>query len=124
MAKKPNVPCARCGNLMWWSRGRNLPAGQATCRDCRTKAMTPRPVAARSCTVCGVAVLNPGQKCDQHKGMRRRVCRWCGDPFIGSRGGTCCSDECRQVAAAESPVLRRLSIAGRAASDLTSAAGP
>lgn len=34
MAKRPDLPCAGCGRLMWRGPG-TLPAGQARCRDCR-----------------------------------------------------------------------------------------
>lgn len=34
MSRKPDVPCADCGKLMWKGRG-SLPAGQARCRACR-----------------------------------------------------------------------------------------
>lgn len=42
MAKKPNVPCAKCGTLLWGSPT-SLPAGLRTCLPCRRLASTARP---------------------------------------------------------------------------------
>lgn len=41
MARKPDVPCATCGNLMYGGRG-CLPAGQSTCQPCRRAAKAER----------------------------------------------------------------------------------
>lgn len=35
MPRKPDLPCADCGELMWRGKG-VLPAGQARCRQCRS----------------------------------------------------------------------------------------
>lgn len=50
MPRRPDLPCARCGKLLW--RGStSLPEGQATCRACRNvQRETPRP-----CAHCGAA---------------------------------------------------------------------
>lgn len=34
MTRKPDSPCAGCGNLLWGGRG-SLPAGERMCRKCR-----------------------------------------------------------------------------------------
>ncbi len=64
MPRSPDLPCARCGELMWRSRT-SLEPGKATCRECR-KALRPAPKASapaparvpRYCAICGEA-LNP-----------------------------------------------------------------
>lgn len=59
MARRPDVPCAVCGKLMW-SGSTSLPPGQATCHPCRRK-LTPRPPTRRfvreirSCQKCGAS---------------------------------------------------------------------
>lgn len=40
MPKRPDLPCAGCGRLMWRGPG-TLPPGEARCRECR-KAAPPR----------------------------------------------------------------------------------
>lgn len=51
MARKPDVPCAGCGKLLW-SGGRGcLPPGERTCRACRRVA--PPRFKPATCTVCG-----------------------------------------------------------------------
>lgn len=116
MAKRPNIPCAAgCGKLLWPGRT-TLPVGVATCRDCRRAQrarVADKPPATRRCTVCGVTVLNPAQKCNQHKGLRRRTCRWCGTTYVGTRGTTSCSDHCRQQARDQAPVLRSAAMRDR-----------
>lgn len=62
MPHRPDLPCARCGTLMW--RGRtSLPEGQAVCRSCRRREPSPysRPelYESRPCTHCGEAVVDP-----------------------------------------------------------------
>lgn len=61
MPGRPDVPCARCGTLLWSGKG-CLPAGERTCRSCRKNE--PRPYgkraqptrrfrcASRPCTQC------------------------------------------------------------------------
>lgn len=46
MPRRPDMPCAVCGQLMWRGKGA-LPAGQATCRRCRAAARQ------RICEQCG-----------------------------------------------------------------------
>ena len=42
MARKPDLPCAHCGRLMWRGRG-TLPEGQATCQPCRAERNPAKP---------------------------------------------------------------------------------
>ncbi|WP_326600522.1 hypothetical protein [Rhodococcus sp. PD04] len=65
MARKPDLPCAGCGRLMWRGKG-TLPPGQARCRDCRkaaapTAAKTARrsPAKGKSPAIAGSAALAP-----------------------------------------------------------------
>jgi hypothetical protein len=59
MPRTKDVPCARCGELMWRGTG-SLPAGKATCWPCRrvvTPRPTPKPPAAErtiACVKCGL----------------------------------------------------------------------
>lgn len=46
MPRRPDLPCARCGDLLWRGRG-SLPEGQAVCHSCRRKQPQP-------CITCGV----------------------------------------------------------------------
>jgi 5-methylcytosine-specific restriction endonuclease McrA len=67
MSRHPDMPCARCGTLMWRGRG-SLPTGNAVCRPCRREMTQPysRPelYEPRSCAHCGAQFTNP----------RSRVC--------------------------------------------------
>jgi endogenous inhibitor of DNA gyrase (YacG/DUF329 family) len=52
MPRRPDVPCASCGKLMW--RGStSLPSGQATCLGCRRVGLGPTALQTRSCEFCG-----------------------------------------------------------------------
>jgi 5-methylcytosine-specific restriction endonuclease McrA len=80
MPRKPDLPCAGCGNLMWRGRG-VLPEGQATCQPCRRAGSGPRktPKPLRRCLWCADRVKASGkrycsQKCfGRAEGERRRV---------------------------------------------------
>lgn len=58
MARKPDVPCSRCGRLMWGGSS-SLPAGQRTCHPCRriervpygVRSATPEPPST-TCPAC------------------------------------------------------------------------
>lgn len=54
MPHRPDLPCARCGTLMW--RGSSsLPEGQAVCRPCRREQPQPfgaRTLFPRPCVTC------------------------------------------------------------------------
>jgi HNH endonuclease len=68
MPRRPDTPCAGCGQLLWSGGRGSLPEGQRTCRSCRRETRNePRP-----CTVCGSAV-------------------------DGTRQGRTCSSTCEQV---------------------------
>lgn len=54
MAKKPNVPCAGCGKLLWGG-STSLPAGQRLCRECRRSVHEPAPSVQR-CGKCKLAL--------------------------------------------------------------------
>lgn len=62
MPRRPDLPCARCGSLMWRGPG-TLPAGQATCQSCRRNQTQPysRPDlhGPRPCFHCGQLYVNP-----------------------------------------------------------------
>jgi 5-methylcytosine-specific restriction endonuclease McrA len=57
MPRKPDVPCAVCGNLMWGGSG-SLPPGEATRRSCRRLERRPygrrdgTPIEKRPCAYC------------------------------------------------------------------------
>lgn len=57
MARKPDLPCADCGKLMWNS-STSLPAGKARCRPCRKDhplvAVARVAAIARNCDRCGL----------------------------------------------------------------------
>ena len=83
MPGRPDVPCARCGKLLW--RGKSsLPPGMATCRECRR-------------------VLSSAVK-GQRAGFPAAVCLICGDAFwpkvSGSTEGpsVTCSRRCGALA--------------------------
>jgi len=38
--RRPDVPCSGCGRMIWRGTG-SLPAGRATCRDCRQAERRP-----------------------------------------------------------------------------------
>lgn len=74
--RKPDLPCAQCGKLMWRNHRDSLPAGQATCRPCRRSSPTYRRPAAfqRACTVCGTSFYP-----NDHRDRKQLTCsRKCG----------------------------------------------
>lgn len=54
MPRKPDLPCADCGELMW-SGATSLPEGQARCRPCRRATPPPPKAAPMQCVDCGTA---------------------------------------------------------------------
>lgn len=98
MSRKPDVPCAACGKLLWGGSS-SLPPGQRMCRPC--KAAHPRqgplrPGPPRSCECCGAAYMSRkrqvrtcspscGQKMrakrEGHLGRAPRACEVCGDGY-------------------------------------------
>lgn len=79
MARVPDLPCADCGKLLW--RGRtSLPAGEATCRECRrarpgyrVKDKRARGYVDRwTCAECGVGCERPATK-----GQHPKYCETC-----------------------------------------------
>ena len=97
MPRKPNIPCAACGRLLWGGRG-SLPAGQATCQPCRrlNPAGKGRVETCRGCkaifTVRGYQQTYCSVACAAlHKPYRLISCP-CGAPAV-LRGRFC--DPCR-----------------------------
>jgi len=95
MPRRPDLPCADCGKLMWSSAG-SAPIGKARCRPCRKArpirvARTPQPYQKKSayewdCIVCGVHVVgtprsHTGKKCDEHRSWKPRQCQTCDATF-------------------------------------------
>lgn len=61
MSRRPNVPCAGCcGKLLWGGGTGSLPAGERTCRDCRSAAT---PHQTRTCATCGVSYVSGSKAC-------------------------------------------------------------
>jgi hypothetical protein len=112
MPHKPDVPCARCGTLMWRGRG-SRPPGEAICRECRRKAPAPYgPRATRACDespdkpcpVCG-AGFRP-RRCGT--GEYTRTCsRACGDIYRRAKRFAAPCDDCGE------PTTRQRTQAGR-----------
>lgn len=98
MASKPDLPCARCGQLMWRT-ARSLPEGVATCRPCRRAGYGPFKHGAKAyatrkcrCDICRAAKsveqrryverfrerngFSPTQK---YRPAKLRICRRCGE---------------------------------------------
>lgn len=65
MPKRPDVPCAECGTLMWRGRG-SLPSGLATCLPCRRAAAFER----GQCKDCSNAAVWYG-RCENCAGQHR-----------------------------------------------------
>jgi hypothetical protein len=90
MTRRPDLPCAACGKLMWRGRG-VLPEGRATCRPCRRAnpismepgKRKPRKMHTQTCKHCGVdyerRVPNKGwcsTKCYGDSRVVRADCDW------------------------------------------------
>lgn len=77
MPRRPDLPCAGCGKLMW--RGStSLPAGRAVCRACRR--IEPRPYGGngRASTACPVCCREFMRRLNS-RGQPVRTCsRYCG----------------------------------------------
>lgn len=101
MARKPDLPCADCGKLMWSGTG-SLPAGMARCQPCRR--LRPTAPATRPCQQCGAMFSGPGiqracsiacgqllRYADQSKPKRTRPCEVCGQQYSStySKQRTC-----------------------------------
>lgn len=90
MPRRPDVPCAGCGKLIWRGRG-VLPPGQSTCQSCRADGRGPKMRGGR----------NRGSTPPR---FRPRTCRHCGQEFApplhGNYRRTTCSDACAAARAA------------------------
>lgn len=84
MPRKPEIPCASCGRLMWWCSS-SLPAGQATCQPCR-----------RIAKGCGPDELQP-KWAPAPLVMEWRICKKCATPFEANarKHKVYCNPECR-----------------------------
>lgn len=87
MPRRPDLPCAVCGRMLW--RGRtSLPEGQATCRPCRAaRPKQARPQAPRKardrrkarCVDCGGSCV--GHRCRKCRDLAQRI-RSAGDTSV------------------------------------------
>lgn len=67
MARVPDVPCARCGKLLYGGKG-SLPAGKRTCRDCRRDATDRKPKRWKFCAEPECESLARSfERCDKHR---------------------------------------------------------
>jgi HNH endonuclease len=117
MATTPDVPCARCGKLLY-TRQWSLPPGQRICQPCRTRT------ARRTCEICGKQYqpgggrsLREQRTCGRACGVELRhreygqaggkprvrwpssriqvrECVWCGNLFTARAGRRACSADC------------------------------
>ena len=112
--RKPDLPCSKCGKLMWRGKG-TLPEGVATCRKCREAGrahQAPEKTSRQewNCEVCGVLYVanrwgghlpgTPGRFCVEHQGSAH--CGTCGEWTVSSNPyrkttKTYCSDVCRSL---------------------------
>ncbi len=85
MTRGPDLPCARCGKLMW--RGPNsLPEGQGVCKSCRREKPQPyKSRESRNCPVCGA----------QFQVLPRRTQRACSQACSRRLPGPC--DDCGEL---------------------------
>lgn len=74
MAKKPNVPCAGCGKLLWGGPT-SLPAGERVCRECRRATHCPSK-STQSCGRCR-QTLPTGTFATSSLGRPGAWCRQC-----------------------------------------------
>jgi hypothetical protein len=107
MPRNPTIPCAGgCGKLLWEGKT-SLPAGEATCRDCRRLTST----FTRPCEHCGVSFTTTkpylasrrfcGLSCAMSRprpGARKLtpgMCGYCGDEFTRTNSKHMyCSTDC------------------------------
>lgn len=103
MARKPDVPCAGCGKLLWSGKG-TLPPGQARCQACRRAAHI------RACARCAreFDATSHGESdhaycsitCANHARRQTpssRLCKQCGTEFAldpKNNGQAYCSTAC------------------------------
>lgn len=124
MSRQKDLPCSRCGELMWRGKG-VLPVGQATCSMCRRRERERRGVAHGTpsgyrtakcrCDLCRAWLresmrtyckgraerdgMHPTTLYRQRNGGKRttydRNCNYCGTPFTTrSKGTLSCSVSC------------------------------
>lgn len=86
MPRRPDLPCAGCGTLLWRS-ATSLPEGEATCRGCRRKRqqVEPPPDAVKACSIC--REIKPVTEFRKHQGKpygRGSQCRPCASTRVQS----------------------------------------
>lgn len=81
VSRRPNVPCATCGTLLWGGRGA-LPPGERTCRTCRADPDRRAAVAANK------LARNRGRYAARRAATPARLCA-CGDPTGSPRRPRC-----------------------------------
>ena len=111
MARKPDLPCAHCGRLMWRGRG-TLPEGQATCQPCRAERNPAKPrlnyrinpdtgqaEQTYTCQSCSKPWTRPARRgqvpkwCPDCRNYREpRACVTCGELSRIMVGATNCND--------------------------------
>lgn len=116
MPRKPDLPCADCGNLMWRSTT-SLPEGRARCRACRfseTTHGTRRMYREHQCRCAECKAWNAEEAREYQASFRKRngrgyyagyarsrpapktACVSCGDPVPGSKSDKPLHRACRQ----------------------------
>lgn len=107
MPRRPDVPCAGCGKLIW--RGSSsLPAGQAACHACRRARPRFYGNAGRHqtpCPVCGKAFVRRASS----SGQPVRTCsRACGQQLRKTLTGVAPCDDCGEMTSRERNQFGRL----------------
>jgi hypothetical protein len=113
MAKKPDVPCAGCGKLIWSSRS-SRPPGESACHPCRranpgrwprrtTKPRRPIPTVDSQCVVCGAEFVAKATNRQGYPGgyFRKTCSERCHRYYANKAQPRCecvgsCSEECRE----------------------------
>lgn len=102
IGKKPDVPCADCGKLLY-SSATSLPPGLRRCLDCRRANPAPKRRGSL-CSVCGEPKTSNGdrpcRKCDGSRPRGVRQCEICGEDYKPTYGaqrtcGRVCGDTLR-----------------------------
>lgn len=105
MPRRPDLPCADCGELMW--RGTtSLPEGQARCRPCRARSFTHGTMRGYKkfgcrCDLCrtvnNAAAREHQRRLRERQGRIVRKCAECGENFNPRSNQIICSPACRKI---------------------------
>jgi predicted nucleic acid-binding Zn ribbon protein len=97
MPRRPEVPCARCGTLLWGGKG-TLPEGQRTCRPCRR--VQPQPYGPHKGTPLAVYEARLAKSQRPKRDIPRWInCATCGTGFHPrTYNNRFCGPECRELA--------------------------